>query len=838
MDWYSMYQKILRMCHPRSHMETAKVLLVDHKCKSMIAEHLKMSVAFLLLFNFHFHPTVVAQLSTVAPPTSWKISNILESKVPMSGNSSTLRPILHNATSTIFMDTFFGFYSIDGDSFILSVVFVSGEPQVIWSANPDNPVSQGAILTFTGEGDLLLHESDGTMIWSTATKNKSVVGMSLRDSGNLVLFDRNGSSVWQSFDNPTDTLVMGQSICWGKSLSSKPLYSKWPGARVYFSAEFDGLQYSFEPAAYTQLFRAATSSSTTKTTMCYAFVNGSLGFPDKIFSLPSARYMQLMRLDSDGHLRLYEVGKQPKFYNGFSVVLDVLNIVINFCEYPLACGDYGVCSDGQCSCPSLSYFRFQNERHPGAGCIPLRSISCDHVHNHKLIPLNNVSYFSHSSFLSLATEVSSENVCMQSCLMDCSCKVVLFQRYGPHSDGGYCSLLSEQKRILFSEGSTDQFSAFLKIQDNHYGKTRAIIVVGSAIAGFSVIAIFVCAIIWKRFNKDKEQLLDGIPGTPKHFSFDELKVATNNFSLKLGGGGFGSVFKGKIGKETIAVKRLEGVEQGMEEFLAEVKTIGRIHHHNLVRLVGFCAEKSHRLLVYEYLSNGSLDKWIFHKSSVFSLSWKTRHNIILAIARGLSYLHEECEEKIAHLDIKPQNILLDDKFSAKLSDFGLSKMINRDQSKVMTRMRGTRGYLAPEWLGSKITEKVDIYSFGIVMIEIICGRENLDESQPEESIHLITLLQEKARSGQLFDLVDSNSNDMRLHMDEVMEAMKLAMWCLQVDSIRRPLMSTVAKVLEGLMTLDAMPDCTFVPSFASSNTDVVGSHSSYVPYASHLSGPR
>ena len=208
-----------------------------------------------------------------------------------------------------------------------------------------------------------------------------------------------------------------------------------------------------------------------------------------------------------------------------------------------------------------------------------------------------------------------------------------------------------------------------------------------------------------------------------------------------------------IGNETIAVKRLEGVEQGTEEFLAEVKTIGRMHHHNLVRLVGFCAEKSHKLLVYEYLSNGSLDKWIFRTNPVFTLSWKTRRSIIIAIARGLSYLHEECKEKIAHLDIKPQNILLDDKFNAKLSDFGLSKMINRDQSKVMTRMRGTRGYLAPEWLGSKITEKADIYSFGIVMIEIICGRENLDESEPEESIHLISLLQEKARSGELSDLV-------------------------------------------------------------------------------------
>ena len=124
------------------------------------------------------------------------------------------------------------------------------------------------------------------------------------------------------------------------------------------------------------------------------------------------------------------------------------------------------------------------------------------------------------------------------------------------------------------------------------------------------------------------------------------------------------------------------------------------------------------------------------------------------------------------------------------------------------------------------------------MIEIICGRENLDESQPDESIHLISLLQEKARSGQLSDLVDSSSNDMKFHLEEVVEAMKVAMWCLQVDSSRRPLLSTVAKVLEGVMSMETTPDCTFVPSFASNKTNLAGSTSSYVPSESHLSGAR
>ncbi|KXG37964.1 G-type lectin S-receptor-like serine/threonine-protein kinase SD2-5 [Sorghum bicolor] len=807
------------------------------KYKKATMQHLHMSIIILLLLAFLFPLDAVAGLSAVAPPISWKVSNKADSKW-ITANGSFIDPVLDN--SIMSYTTYFGFYSIDGKSFILSIVISGPQAPVIWSANPENPVNSGAILNFTREGNLILHNGDGTTVWSTATKSKSVAGMVLDVYGNLVLFDKDNISVWQSFDHPTDTLVLGQSLCRGMNLSIRTSNTKWPSARVYFSAEWNGLQYSFKPAAFTKLFETSTIAST-----CCAFANGSFGFPDNIFFLPSARSLQFMRLESDGHLRLYEM--QGTLQDPL-MLFDVLSTEMKFCDYPMACGDYGVCSKGQCSCPNLNDFRFQNERLPSAGCIPLRSPSCDHVqdNNNRLILLNNVLYFSNNTFLSFATS-TSEDVCKQSCLIDCSCKVVLFRTNNNFSDSpstnnnvsdsGYCLLLSEQMVILFAEDSSNHFSAFLKIEGNRSDKRRISIVVGS-IAGFCLISILVCAMVWKNCKKDKEPLFDGIPGIPKRFSFDELKVATGHFSIKLGAGGFGSVFKGKIGKETIAVKRLEGVEQGMEEFLAEVKTIGRIHHFNLVRLVGFCAEKSHRLLVYEYLSNGSLDKWIFHKSPVFTLSWKTRRHIILAIARGLSYLHEECEEKIAHLDIKPQNILLDDRFNAKVSDFGLSKMINRDQSKVMTRMRGTRGYLAPEWLGSKITEKADIYSFGIVMIEIICGRENLDESQPDESIHLISLLQEKARSGQLSDLVDSSSNDMKFHLEEVVEAMKLAMWCLQVDSSRRPLLSTVAKVLEGVMSMETTPDCTFVPSFASNKTNVEGSTSSYVTSESHLSGPR
>ncbi|CAL4990895.1 unnamed protein product [Urochloa decumbens] len=784
--------------------------------------HFDMSMAILLLLGLSFLLSVVAQPSAVAPHNSWKVSD-MQRTIDMDNGSSIL-PILDQRIMSY--RTYFGFYTIDGYSFVLSIVIFGLQAPVIWSANPDIPVNRDAILNFTREGDLLLCDNNGAMVWSTTTKSKSVAGMSLDVSGNLVIFNQDNSSAWQSFDHPTDTLVMGQSLCTGMNLSVMTSNRKWQPYMFYLSVQWNGLLYTFQPAFYTKLFEANTGSS------CSYFRNGTFGFPQKIFSLPFARSLQYMRLEPDGHLRLYEmqgVGQDSL------MVLDVLSTEMKFCDYPMACGNYGVCSKGQCSCPSFSNFKFQNERIPSDGCVPLSIPSCNQAQNQQLIQVNNVSYFSNSVFLLLASS-TSEIVCKQSCLTSCDCRALIFQKNVYGSDGGYCLLLSDSMTILFADDSSNRFLAFVKVQGTHPEKRRTNIIVVSSIAGFCLISTLVCVAVWKKYKKNEEPLFDVIPGIPKRFSFHELEVATDHFSVKLGGGGFGSVFKGKVGKQSIAVKRLEGLDQGMEEFLAEVKTIGRIHHFNLIRLVGFCAEKSHKLLVYEYLSNGSLDKWIFPKSTVFSLSWKSRRDIILGIARGLSYLHEECEQKIAHLDIKPQNILLDDKFSAKVSDFGLSKMINREQSKVMTRMRGTRGYLAPEWLGSKITEKADIYSFGIVMIEIICGRENLDESQPEESIHLISLLQEKARFGQLSDLVDGSSNDMRLHMQEVVEAMKLAMWCLQVDSSRRPLMSTIAKVLEGVMSIEEIPDCTLVPSFESNNT--VGSGSSYIPSESHLSGPR
>ncbi|XP_048567331.1 G-type lectin S-receptor-like serine/threonine-protein kinase SD2-5 [Triticum urartu] len=372
------------------------------------------------------------------------------------------------------------------------------------------------------------------------------------------------------------------------------------------------------------------------------------------------------------------------------------------------------------------------------------------------------------------------------------------------------------------------------------------IAITGSVVSFILTTAFILFVVHRRLTRrchemeEEEAEFGKLQGTPMRFTFQQLEVATEQFKDKLGEGGFGSVYKGRLGEERIAVKRLDRAGQGKSEFLAEVQTIGSIHHINLVRLFGFCAEKSHKLLVYEYMPKGSLDKWIYcrHDNTAPPLQWRVRCRIITNIAKGLSYLHEDCMKRIAHLDVKPQNILIDDDFNAKISDFGLCKLIDRDMSQVVTRMRGTPGYLAPEWLTSHITEKADVYSFGVVVMEIVSGRKNLDTCRSEESIHLITLLEEKVKNGQFVDLIDKNSNDMQAHEQDVIQMMKLAMWCLQIDCKRRPKMSEVVKVLEGTMDAESNIDHNFVATHQA-NFGIAGNvTSSAPPLASHLSGPR
>ncbi|KAI5675223.1 hypothetical protein M9H77_06173 [Catharanthus roseus] len=285
------------------------------------------------------------------------------------------------------------------------------------------------------------------------------------------------------------------------------------------------------------------------------------------------------------------------------------------------------------------------------------------------------------------------------------------------------------------------------------------------------------------------------------FSYKELEEATNRFKEEIGRGSFGIVYKGlvKNGSRTVAVKKLDRVAQDTEkEFRAEVKSIGQTHHKNLVRLLGFCDEGQHRLLVYEYMSNGTLSSLIFGNSKP---SWGLRTQIAVAIARGLAYLHEECSNQIIHCDIKPQNILLDEYYNARISDFGLAKLLAFNQSRTHTNIRGTKGYVAPEWFrSSQVTSKVDVYSFGVMLLEIISCRRCVGEAEIEEGENPILnhWVWDCFQQGRLDRLVEDDFEALN-DMKKLERYVKVGIWCIQEDSSLRPIMRKVCQMLEGVV---------------------------------------
>lgn len=273
----------------------------------------------------------------------------------------------------------------------------------------------------------------------------------------------------------------------------------------------------------------------------------------------------------------------------------------------------------------------------------------------------------------------------------------------------------------------------------------------------------------------------------------------------MGGGSFSSVFKGALPNSTaIAVKKLEGLGQGEKQFRAEVSTLGMIQHVNLVRLRGFCSEGCAKLLVYDFMPNGSLDHHLFQKKYAV-LDWKTRYTIALGTAKGLDYLHEKCRHRIIHCDIKPANVLLDADLCPKLADFGLAKLMGHEFSKVLTSMKGTIGYLAPEWIsGLPITAKADVYSYGMMLLEIISGKRNTNQSQDGTIVSLPFWAASKLNEGEVLSILD-NSLKGNADMDELDRACRVACWCIQEHEASRPSMGEVVQILEGVLQIDIPP---------------------------------
>lgn len=292
----------------------------------------------------------------------------------------------------------------------------------------------------------------------------------------------------------------------------------------------------------------------------------------------------------------------------------------------------------------------------------------------------------------------------------------------------------------------------------------------------------------------------------KLFSIDELKCATDNFHPrnKIGRGGFGTVYKGTLKNGTlVAVKKLSALsKQGVNEFLTEIDIISNVRHSNLVELIGCCLHGSERILVYEYVENSSLDHALLgHNSERSKLNWEKRASICLGTSRGLMFLHEELEPYIVHRDIKASNILLDANFMPKIGDFGLAKLFPDDITHISTRVAGTTGYLAPEYaMHGQLTKKADIYSFGVLVLEIVSGRSISDFPRSEMEKHLLEWAWQLHEEGRLKEVVDSTLQ--QYPEDEVLRYTKVALFCTQAAAQRRPSMSQVVEMLSKPIRLN------------------------------------
>ncbi|KAI3442158.1 Receptor-like serine/threonine-protein kinase [Psidium guajava] len=708
----------------------------------------------------------------------------------------------------------FGFVTTsDVTAFSLAIIHLSTK-SMVWSANRDSPVKMSDKFVFDATGNAFLQKG-GSVVWSTDSGGKGVSVMELRDSGNLVLLGNNSGVIWQSFSHPTDTLLSKQEFAEGMKLVSQksknlsytleiksgdmilsaaygtpqPYWSMGDDTRKIVnedggqvaSASLDANSWNFYDQSRTLLWQFRISTNTD----------------------PNATWITV--LGNDGII---------SFTNLQSGDPSPTRIPDDPCGTPEPCDPYLICSSNKiCRCLST----LSTHANCGSGinspCDPSAS------------PVDLISAGDSISYFALAYVSPSLQAdlsgCKSSCLANCSCLAMFFQ-----NSTGNCYLFNDVGAFIASDSSSG-FTAMIKVSSkggaagtpggSGSSKKRVILVV--VISLVTVLLIF--GLIYGGFRwyssrgrfpepheetSEEENFLENLAGMPTRFSYRDLQTATDNFTRKLGQGGFGSVYQGVLPDGTrLAVKKLEGIGQGKKEFRAEVSIIGSIHHHHLVRLKGFCAEGSHRLLVYEFMANGSLDKWIFKQNKDNLLDWETRFNIALGTAKGLAYLHEDCDVKIVHCDIKPENVLLDDSFRAKVSDFGLAKLMTREQSHVFTTMRGTRGYLAPEWITNyAISEKSDVYSYGMLLLEIIGGRKNYDPSESSEKSHFPSFAFKMMEEGKLRDIIDSNIK-YEGQDDRVPIAIKVALWCIQEDMHIRPPMTKVVQMLEGLCSVPMPP---------------------------------
>ncbi|KAF8006312.1 hypothetical protein BT93_K0568 [Corymbia citriodora subsp. variegata] len=743
-----------------------------------------------------------------------------------------------------------GFYGLGGNAYWFSIWFTDSlDRTVVWTANRDNPVNgQGSRVTLRGTGALVLTDVDGSMVWETNTTSTNASSLELLNTGNLVLRSPDRTILWQSFEYPTDTLLPNQLLSKSKKLVSSLKRGAFYSG--YFNLYFDNdnvLRLMYDGPDISSLYWPnpdydAFKIGRTKYNSSRIAVlddTGRFQSSDQFQFNASDRGQGILRrltMDRDGNLRLYSLDKQTGLWEVTWQALQLL------CDVHGICGRSGICvytPEPKCTCPPG--YEMSEPSDWQKGCKPKFNFTCSKSQDVKFLALPNTDYY---GFDAIYNNNASFNFCRQACLEDCSC---LGFSYWETQRWCYT------KSSLFNGLKAPNFPATLHLKlpvsvvaslgqihngsDPECSAARDQSPVGSStmydtigkgvrwtylywfasVIGAAEILIFFSG-WWILFRKHDVQSIveDGyhvIMSQFRRFSYEELKSATQNFKGEIGRGASGSVYKGVLADErVVAVKRLGDVYREEEVFWAEVSTIGKINHMNLVRMWGFCCEGKHKLLVYEYVENQSLDKHLFSRDFI---EWRDRFRVVLGTAKGLAYLHHECLEWVIHCDVKPENILLDKTFEPKIADFGLAKLLQRDRmNSQFSCIRGTKGYMAPEWaLNLPITAKVDVYSYGVMVLEIVRGvrlsnwvvKKAENEELEAEPMVFIREIKRRIQCGEdlgLEDLVDERLKG-QYSGKQARKLVEIGVSCLEEDRNKRP---TMDSIVNQLLELDDEPN--------------------------------
>uniref|UniRef100_A0ACD5ULN7 Uncharacterized protein n=1 Tax=Avena sativa TaxID=4498 RepID=A0ACD5ULN7_AVESA len=729
---------------------------------------------------------------------------------------------------------------------------------VVWVANRQAPIiGTTASLVINSTGSLVLADRSGHMFWSPAPSNvtSSTPVAQLLDSGNFLIVDANGTGavLWQSFDHPSDTLLPGMKLGWELTTGLDRYLTTWaspadpsPGdyrfeidirgvpegfiwyngtLPVYRNGPWNGLRFSGEPEMEPDngnfLFEFVANS----TDVYYTFLVDGGGGGDVIsrFVLNQSTLQRYVWLQQQQAWNLY-----------WSLPRDQ-------CDRYAECGAYGVCdasASPMCGCPTGFTPASPREwalRDGSAGCARTTRLNCtgDGFLALPGVKLPDVTNATADASVSL-------DQCRQRCLANCSCLA-----YSASSiKGGESGCIIWTSPLIdirqFESGGQNLFirlaaSDLPSNGDNSKKKNTALAVVLSLLGLllFGLGGFF----IWTKFFRNKgrfqstRRLTSFDSSNPLYpvqdrnteeessqsnglvdvtlFDMATIALSTDNFatSAKLGEGGFGAVYKGELGGgQTVAVKRLSKYStQGLDEFKNEVMLIAKLQHVNLVRLLGCCVHGEERILVYEYMENKSLDTFIFDKARSAQLNWSKRFDIILGVARGLLYLHQDSRFKVIHRDLKAGNILLDGEMNPKISDFGVARIFGADGADSHTkRVVGTYGYMSPEYaMDGVFSVKSDVFSFGVLVLEIVSGRKNRGMYSSGEQTSLLSHAWKLWREGNTLALLDEAVASACSDSSEVLRCVQVGLLCVQERPEDRPHMATVFLMLGNLSA--AMP---------------------------------